>query len=420
MKPGWIRIAFGTAAVVASAGALALLFNAVAGRFLSAPWPEHGLLFAPGSTIHYDTREFQAVAHINTLGFRGPETSSDPPIGRARILAIGDSFTFGFGVNDEEPWPHQLEILCAESGHDVEVLNLGVPGASLYNYLEIAERAIPYLQPDLVILGLLQLDDLAPDPMMSLEGALPESALERIASAAGLTLRSVAPNLYYRLGRFEARPAETWNPEQTHTAFRTQYEQYVANASQSDTARIAALPEEVRRDFERGLLNPVLLSSAGGISSVLQLLLQYKHDNPVVDQALALAGERLEAIKRTAARNGAAVLAVSLPIAASVSPACLDFDARYLLEPPADDATREALGQGTKLDDVSMEVIERAGVPGCRVQPSLRAAVAASKAPLFFLIDGHPTAAGHRAIAAAIFECLKDGFLAESAPKSLS
>lgn len=73
-----------------------------------------------------------------------------------RILAIGDSFTFGPYVPNEDTWPAQLERLLDTALHPhatVQVLNAGVAGYTIvdeYHYLQ--ERGLA-LEPDLVILA---------------------------------------------------------------------------------------------------------------------------------------------------------------------------------------------------------------------------------------------------------------------------
>jgi tetratricopeptide (TPR) repeat protein len=52
------------------------------------------------------------------------------PLTHARILCVGDSYTYGLGVDKEDSYPAQLEkIIKKESGKDdIEVINCGVPG----------------------------------------------------------------------------------------------------------------------------------------------------------------------------------------------------------------------------------------------------------------------------------------------------
>lgn len=69
-----------------------------------------------GTTPIHRTRTF--LVDTNSLGLRGPE----PAPGGTRVLAVGDSVTFGWGVADDESWPARLS---GELG--VTVLNGGVP-----------------------------------------------------------------------------------------------------------------------------------------------------------------------------------------------------------------------------------------------------------------------------------------------------
>src|SRR5260370_29076108 len=66
----------------------------------------------------------------NSLGFRGREVASPKPRGRLRIVAIGDSVTFGWGVNDTETFCSQLEQMLHKRfpDRDLDVVNLAVGG----------------------------------------------------------------------------------------------------------------------------------------------------------------------------------------------------------------------------------------------------------------------------------------------------
>jgi hypothetical protein len=52
--------------------------------------------------------------HINSHGTRGPEFSADKPANTIRILSLGDSRTFGWGLADEETYSRRLEQLLRE------------------------------------------------------------------------------------------------------------------------------------------------------------------------------------------------------------------------------------------------------------------------------------------------------------------
>jgi hypothetical protein len=75
------------------------------------------------------------------------------------VLTFGDSFTFGWGVDIDESWPKVLEKKLRSLGVDVEVLNCGQPSIWSEQYREYVEKAVPLLRPNLVIVGLLQIED---------------------------------------------------------------------------------------------------------------------------------------------------------------------------------------------------------------------------------------------------------------------
>lgn len=73
-----------------------------------------------------------------------------------RIIALGDSFTFGHYVNTGENWPAQLEDMLndqcvGKSMHRIEVLNLGVRGYDVKYIAHRYELRGKKYDPDLVI-----------------------------------------------------------------------------------------------------------------------------------------------------------------------------------------------------------------------------------------------------------------------------
>lgn len=80
------------------------------------------------------------VLAINADGFRGPEI--DRRHARPRILALGDSCTFGT-FPDASTWPRALEAELARRGMPVEVINGGVEG---YSPRHVLARIDDYLR----------------------------------------------------------------------------------------------------------------------------------------------------------------------------------------------------------------------------------------------------------------------------------
>src|SRR5205823_1896613 len=75
----------------------------------------HALIFPPHKTIVFTGEEGDWTVHTNWLGLRNPETHRIAKSKGTRILAIGDSTTFGWGVNDEDAWPRFLENSLTEA-----------------------------------------------------------------------------------------------------------------------------------------------------------------------------------------------------------------------------------------------------------------------------------------------------------------
>jgi hypothetical protein len=95
------------------------------------------------------------VYTINSLGLRGAEVTRERTPGRFRIACLGDSYTFGFGVNDDETWPAALERALGETGAEqrYEVLNFGVPAYDTEQEVrQLGEKVLAF-QPDLVLIG---------------------------------------------------------------------------------------------------------------------------------------------------------------------------------------------------------------------------------------------------------------------------
>lgn len=96
--------------------------------------------------------ELAYEARINALGLRGPELELAPAAGTRRILALGDSGTFGFYVKEEETLPARLEQLLRAGGLPAEVVNGGCGGWSIDSETLFLEQRAIALAPHLVLL----------------------------------------------------------------------------------------------------------------------------------------------------------------------------------------------------------------------------------------------------------------------------
>lgn len=99
----------------------------------------------------------RAKATINSSGFRGRE--GFPSARRYRILLVGDSFAFGYGVGDNETLSFFLEQkLNSDFGKDVEVLNFGVPGYGVYQMDALVRKRIDEYAPAMVVMEMVKWD----------------------------------------------------------------------------------------------------------------------------------------------------------------------------------------------------------------------------------------------------------------------
>lgn len=108
--------------------------------------------FAPGQRII--DRSIPELAYrvtINSLGYRGREVEAAKAPGVTRVLCLGDSFTYGDYVDDDETFPSSLQALFDEKRMPVEVVNGGVGGTTITDQIHFMRKSMP-LDPDVVIL----------------------------------------------------------------------------------------------------------------------------------------------------------------------------------------------------------------------------------------------------------------------------
>lgn len=105
-------------------------------------------LFAADLYVH---ARVQNVGGVNVWGYRGPIVGRKAP-GEIRIVVLGGSTAFGYGVPYNEAFPFYLEqMLNARPGGRYRVVNLGAPSQGAYGFrFDLADYA--YLEYDIAIL----------------------------------------------------------------------------------------------------------------------------------------------------------------------------------------------------------------------------------------------------------------------------
>ncbi len=97
----------------------------------------------------------EGMARVNAHGVRDSLMPGPKGPRERRIVTIGDSGVFGWGVPDGSTWQEQLEILLQQRfpGWSIEVVNLGVPGYSSEQAGRLLEDLGWSYEPDLVLVS---------------------------------------------------------------------------------------------------------------------------------------------------------------------------------------------------------------------------------------------------------------------------
>lgn len=152
-----------------------LVFAAAAELLLRVLLPQHfdphprgmysadrnvGYILTPNFTGTFRRTEFEHPVRINGQGLRGGPSRSGPA-SAYRVVCLGDSFTWGYGVQEHETYPARLQDLLAARypKADVQVVNAGVPGYGTADELRFLRSRKELLDPDLVILQFLADND---------------------------------------------------------------------------------------------------------------------------------------------------------------------------------------------------------------------------------------------------------------------
>ena len=107
--------------------------------------------------LEYDVNDPQ----INSFGMRDQPYELSVSEGVRRIVAMGDSVTFGLGVALENTYSKKLELALnqeAVQDESIQVMNFGVSGYSTDSELELFEVKARLFNPDIVVVGYVMND----------------------------------------------------------------------------------------------------------------------------------------------------------------------------------------------------------------------------------------------------------------------
>ena len=131
----------------------------------------------------------RALNRINSAGVREREELVAPkPRGQRRVVCVGDSFTFGWGIPEEQNWVRLLEGELRGQGEDVRTVNCGAAGAvCIDEYVQGLIHRFDRFEPDAVVLTICLNDLIGSDGLLVLGPPVDSGSalLDRILGAAG-------------------------------------------------------------------------------------------------------------------------------------------------------------------------------------------------------------------------------------------
>ena len=385
MKRAAANLALAVASVVVACAVIEMAGRLLVRRWESQPGairnpmvryhPTLGWDKPPGAEGWIRRPEYNVHLVINAHGLRGPDRPYEKPRGVHRTLLLGDSFTEGYTVAEEETVRARLEALLDAAGCAThEVINGGTAAYSTdQEYLFFLEEGARY-EPDVVVV-LFYYNDLVGDT----PGGLGKPSFDLVGES--LVLRD-SPVPERVPGRPVARPfgIKPWRGS-------------VALRLLSD--RTSGANPGLHRALARlGLVEPEV--DLGPMPRELWLF------GPGHRDEVTLMWRRVRAIlaalKQAAESRGARLVVFHVP-------------ARFEVDDRAWDLTRERYSMGRRwwrrervFEDLR-KACRSLGLLLVDPRDALRAAQASGR-PAYFVRDGHWTAEGHAVAARALADFL--------------
>lgn len=120
-------------------------------------------VFQPGYTGSLASREFNVNIRMNSLGFREREFDLKDLAAKRPVVFMGDSYFFGWGVEQDERLSERFASLLASAKDPPGVINLSFPGWSTFQYIEVWKEFVSRVAPRLVIIGCFIGNDFSDD-----------------------------------------------------------------------------------------------------------------------------------------------------------------------------------------------------------------------------------------------------------------
>jgi len=218
--------------------------------------PAYGWIGRPGAVGSMG----QGRVTLNRLGYRGRELPARRPGASTRVVVIGDSIAFGYGVSDEQTFTHLLD--ARDNG--IDAANMGVQGFGPGQELLVLQRDGLRTDPDVVVLAVCLKNDFADAvlPVALYNGVNPRPRYRLVERAlvlddAGVRLSPLAravgwlsdySHLYNRLSAL-AGP----RPEPSEESWRVRKQEALGDGEYALRLSVALVVEMQRLCRERGV-----------------------------------------------------------------------------------------------------------------------------------------------------------------------
>jgi len=125
-----------------------------------------GVATQPGFEGELTVDDLTTEVQLNNLGLRSPDVGSRAP-DELRVLCLGDSFTFGYGVDADTAYPAMLRRVLAERlGRPVVTGNAGVPGYGSVEQARCLDRLMDTFDPDVITMTIYLGNDFRDDQVL--------------------------------------------------------------------------------------------------------------------------------------------------------------------------------------------------------------------------------------------------------------
>lgn len=341
--------------------------------------PVLGFRAAPGFRGRFVHPEYgRELVTLGAQGFRGGDVPAEKPPGERRVFVLGDSLTFGLGVEDGETF---ASLLGKGLGPGYRAVNAGLPGFGTFHELVLFGDTVAPLSPDLVVVAFYAGNDL--DDNETRVRKLERAGLLEDHLALGEAFREGSTS-GRRGGR--ARKEEHAERQTNPLPIRRAYWERSSALFRLVAGRIDAFL------VARGFADAPLVYNW----SFLQAL--EKKISTAAKREYGLTGEILSALRERVEKAGARLALVVIPVKIQCEPAAFEKLCRqFNLKPERFDADQAGR--------LVVEMARERGIPAFDTLPLLRAATESGEEPFFR--EGHLSRRGHEIVARALLEFLE-------------